>query len=225
MRLIALESATGAPSVCLWEDGAVLGQWQGPARAEPAVLTRAAMQVLTQAGVRIKDLDVVGFGRGPGAFTGVRLAVALAQGLGLGAGLALVPVSDLAALAWRAARQRGWSRVVACLDARQGEVYWGPFAIRSGGVVVPAGPEAVSSPHDLRPPDGPWALAGSGVPLITDWVGARDAELAPDAEAVAVLAAEAAARGEVVPPEQAAPCYLRDRVATPSPRRHNPNVT
>lgn len=220
MRLIALDTAVGRPSLCLLVGADAVASWRGPQRAEPQAIVDAARGLLAAADLALADLDAVAFGRGPGAFTGVRLAVALAQGLALGGGLPVAGVSDLAALAWRAGRRRGWPRVLACLDARQGEVYWGAFALAPTGLPVAATAEGVAAPDQVPLPPGDWALAGSGAPLLA-WQRPCDPDAAPDAEAVAVLAAELVARGEVTAAEAAAPCYLRERVATPSPQRHN----
>ena len=87
--------------------------------------------VLGEAGVSLSQLDGIAAGVGPGAFTGVRISVAVAQGLAFGAGLPVVPVTTLEALACHAIGA-GADRVLACLDARMGEVYWGCFAADRG---------------------------------------------------------------------------------------------
>jgi len=220
MRLIALDTATGAPTACLWADGVVVAGWEGPLRSGPPAVVAGAMRLLEEAGWRLTELDALAFGRGPGAFTGVRLGVAVAQGLALGAGLPVVPVSDLAALACNAYRERGWQRVLACLDARQREVYWGAYRIDADGEPRNEGREAVGAPAEVVAPPGDWGLAGSGAGMVP-WNGTAAPDVVPDARAVAAIAAGAAARGETVAAEAAAPCYLRNRVATPSPRRHN----
>ncbi|MGH8225091.1 MAG: tRNA (adenosine(37)-N6)-threonylcarbamoyltransferase complex dimerization subunit type 1 TsaB, partial [Gammaproteobacteria bacterium] len=161
MRLIALDTATGIPTVCLWLGADEKFRWSGELRPGPDAVLAGARGLLAQAGLDFGDLDAVACGRGPGAFTGVRLAMALAQGLALGAGCPLIAVSELAALAWRAHRAHGWEQVVACLDARQGEVYWSAYEC---GQEEPCAvvPEALAAPRELVLPAGKWALAGSG---------------------------------------------------------------
>src|SRR5690554_7045145 len=78
-------------------------------------------ELLAQAEWRLADLDVIGFGQGPGAFTGVRVAVAVAQGLGFAANLPLVGVSTLAATAHGAAQQHGEGDWLIAFDARMNE--------------------------------------------------------------------------------------------------------
>lgn len=215
MRLIALDTATGVPTVCLWlGDGEVL-HWRGEPRPGPDSVLAGARGLLDGASLDFSDLDAVACGRGPGAFTGVRLAITLAQGLALGAGCRLIAVSELEALAWRAHRKHGWERVLACLDARQNEVYWAPYECEREEPRA-LGPEALDAPNRVVFPAGEWALAGSGAALL-DVTAERDTDavLAPDAEAIANLAAIKFARGETLSPASLEASYLRDRVAMP----------
>lgn len=216
MRLIALATATGAPTVCLWAGGGEIFRWRGALRPGPEAILAAAEGLLGEAGLDFADLDAVACGRGPGAFTGVRLGIALAQGLALGIGRPLVAVSELAALARRAHRVYGWERVVACLDARQGEVYWAAYEC-TGPEPRPLGAEALAVPSEVVLPSGDeWALAGSGVALLDAGKARRaDAALEPDAETIAGLAAIKFERGETLPPAGVEPAYLRNRVAKP----------
>lgn len=115
------------------------------------------------AGLAAGDLELVAYGCGPGAFSGVRIAAAAAQGLALARGLPLVPVSSLAALAAGAARRTGAARVLCAVDARRGELYTAAFAMRHG---LPAalGAEALVVPRDLSLPAAgtDWLCAGDG---------------------------------------------------------------
>ncbi|MGH8126888.1 MAG: tRNA (adenosine(37)-N6)-threonylcarbamoyltransferase complex dimerization subunit type 1 TsaB [Gammaproteobacteria bacterium] len=226
MRLIALATAVAEPGLCLRDGAQVVGTWCGPPRCGPELILEAVKDLLAGAGLDFQALDGVACGRGPGAFTGVRLGVALAQGLSLGTGLPLVSVSDLAALAWVAYCHHGWPRVVACLDARQGEVYWGAYVCTSTGIET-VGEERIAMPQAVSPPSGDWAWAGNGVPLVASEVStqALDTALIPNAEAVAELGMQALIRGETTPPAEAMPHYLRERVARPSPRYQRRRTT
>jgi tRNA threonylcarbamoyladenosine biosynthesis protein TsaB len=220
MRLMALSTAVAEAGLCLHDGKKILATWHGPPRSGPGPILRAARSLLEDAGIDFAELDGLAFGRGPGAFTGVRLGVALAQGLHLAAGVPLVPVSDLAALAWQGFRSHGWDRVMACLDARQGEIYWGGFdCSREGAHKVTD--ECIGVPamlDDYR--EDEWAWAGSGVPFLTALSenARKDAVLTPTVEAIAELGVRELSVGHTAELAGAMPHYLRNRVAEPSPR-------
>lgn len=215
LPLIALETASGAPTVCLARAAGPSLNWQGDPRSGPRSILDGIASLLRSAGLSPSEIDAVACGRGPGAFTGVRLALALAQGLGIGLGRPLLPVSCLAALAWRAWHEHGWPRVLACVDARQHELYWAPFFC-SREDIAPASPEVVGMAVSVIAPPGRWALAGSGSDALVgvgfDAAVGVDRSVGADAEAIAALAAPMLARGEVLKPEDAVPTYLRNRV-------------
>ncbi|MGH8274917.1 MAG: tRNA (adenosine(37)-N6)-threonylcarbamoyltransferase complex dimerization subunit type 1 TsaB [Gammaproteobacteria bacterium] len=219
MNLLALETANVIPTACLLSRGTVVRRWQGSPRPGAHAVLRGVREMLDAEGFGFASLDSVACGRGPGAFTGVRLGLALTQGVALGIGCPVVAVSELAALAWRTHHEHGWRRVVACLDARQGKVYWAAYECDDGTLRALV-QEAIAKPDEINLMPGEWTFAGSGVPLLA--VGNRwehDSGLAPDAEAIAALATRKIARGEVLPAVAIEPAYLRNRVATPRSKR------
>lgn len=219
MNLLAIETANVVPTACLIARGEVMRHWQGSPRPGANAVLNGIGEMLADEGLGFAALDGVACGRGPGAFTGVRLALALTQGLALGIGCPAVAVSELTALAWRAHREHGWMRVLACLDARQGEMYWVACEF-DGDTPREVVEEAVVKPGEIDFPSGEWELAGSGVPLLApDNRWESDSTLAPDAEAIAVLSARKFARGEVLPAAALEPAYLRNRVAVPRPKK------
>src|SRR5690606_18392225 len=176
-----------------------------------------AEALLAEAGVARSAIDAIAVGRGPGAFTGVRLGVALAQGIALALARPVVPVSTLAALAWPAAGDR----ILAAIDARMGEVYLGTFAREGDGLrLVQA--EAVGAPGAIALPEGSGRVGVGTGDAAADGVlrtrlGGRlssvDDTTLPRAADVAKLAAPMFARGEAVAPELVEPAYLRNNVA------------
>lgn len=222
MKLLALDTAATRCSVALIV-GDGLKELDAPAeRVQAESVLPMVETLLKEAGLGLKDLDALAFGRGPGAFTGLRVAASVAQGLAFGAGLPVVPVSNLEALAASAYRRHGTRRVLACLDARMQEVYWGAYGVQAGGV-EPLTAESLSPPAELDPPDaGPWFGAGSGWIAYGAALKARlsalegvDGALSATAGDIARLAERAFKEGRSVPPEQALPVYLRDKVASP----------
>ncbi len=220
MKILALETATDACSAALWLDGEVEETLRLAPREHAALLLPMVQSLLAGAGLTLGRLDALAFGRGPGSFTGLRIAAGMAQGLAFGAGLPVVPVSTLAALAQGTAREQGVDRVLAALDARMQEVYWGAYRLQ-GAHVVAAAQEIVCPPTAVPPPPGAgeWAGAGSGWLAWGEALRAATgasrvfADQRPQARDVASLAATGLAAGEAVAPEQVRPVYLRDQVA------------
>lgn len=222
MRLLALDTATEACSVALAVDGAVLERYAVAPREHGDRLLGMIDEVLAEGECGATDLDAIAFGRGPGAFTGVRIAVSAVQGIAFGLDLPVLPVSDLVALAQGAYREHGVRRVLPAIDARMNEVYWGPCTVGDDGVAVTTGEELVCAPDAVPLPGGDdwygcgtgwvtWGevLAGHIGPALAGDLGhalPRAADLLPAARA-AWLA------GGAVPIDEAVPVYLRDRVA------------
>jgi tRNA threonylcarbamoyladenosine biosynthesis protein TsaB len=219
MRILALDSATEACSAALLSDGGVDERYEVIGRGHAERLLPMADELLRAAGIAARDLDAVAFGRGPGGFTGLRIAAGIAQGLAAGGNCRVVPVSNLAAVAAGAARVHGAKRVLACLDARMGEVYWAAFDT-SGAVPVPQSDERVTVPDRVALPAGVgWFGAGHGfgayaglAAQLAPQLSGCDATLLPRAQDIARIAAVELAAGRAVDPAQALPVYLRDEV-------------
>ncbi len=217
MRLLAFETATEACSVAVLVDGRVIERFELAPRRHAELALPWADALLAEAGVAKSQLDAIAVGRGPGAFTGVRLAVALAQGIALALDRPVVAVSTLAALAQRAPGER----VLAAIDARMGEVYLGRFGRGNGGL-RPLDAERVIRPDQAGiPAEAGWHGVGTGFGAaegalrqrLEPVLAAVDAQALPHAADVARLGAAAFARGEALAPERLEPAYLRDNVA------------
>ena len=219
MNLIALETATEACSVAVLHGDLLIERFEIAPRRHAELALPWAEAVLAEAGLTRGALQAVAVGRGPGAFTGVRLGVSLAQGMALALGIPAIPVSTLAALAMRADADEG-ARVLAAIDARMGEVYWAAFRIRDG-LPAPLGEEHVGPPESVEVDGDGWCGVGTGFAAQGGALAARlasrlaavDAEALPHAADVARLAFAAHARGEAVAPERLEPAYLRNQVA------------
>lgn len=130
--ILALDTATEACSVALFHQGNVTFLDELSPRTHTQRILPMVDELLSQAGMSIRDVDVLAFGRGPGSFTGVRVGVGIAQGLALGAELPVVPVSNLLAMAENAYQQLGADNVIALIDARMNEVYFAQFKRQNG---------------------------------------------------------------------------------------------
>ncbi len=221
MKLLAFETATEACSVALHVDGQVLERFELAPRRHAELSLPWAEQLLAEAGIARSQLDAIALGRGPGAFTGVRLAIAIAQGIALALDRPLLPVSTLHTLALRAPEDA--TQVLASIDARMGEVYAARFLRQADGSLQLEGQEVVIAPDALALPvgDTQWAGIGTGFGAVEGALVARlqgrlasvDAQALPHASDVLKIAVPAFARGEAIAPELVQPAYLRDNVA------------
>jgi tRNA threonylcarbamoyladenosine biosynthesis protein TsaB len=217
MRLLAIETATEACSVALYVDGDVRERHALAPRRHTQLVLPWAEELLAEAGLRKSQLDAIAVGRGPGAFTGVRLAIALVQGLALALDRPVVPVSTLAVLAM----QGQGERIVAAIDARMDEVYVGGFVRDADGLVRAIDTEVIVPPAAASVPDhvvdgvgsGFAALGGALVARFGDRLRHFDAGALPHAADLARLAVAAHARGDAIAADLLEPAYLRDKVA------------
>jgi tRNA threonylcarbamoyladenosine biosynthesis protein TsaB len=228
MKILALDTATEACSVALAVGDSVIDRYAELGRGHAEQILPMVRELLSEAGVALAALDAIAFGRGPGGFTGVRLAASVAQGLAFGSGVGVVPVSDLAAVAQRVSRLQPDARqVLAVNDARMREVYWAHFTVDAGGRLSVAGAERVGAAERVLLPEsaeGSWAAGGRGLAISPGLVqrceqaGARIfADLLPRAREVLDLARPAVASGQLLPAESALPVYVRDQVVAVGP--------
>lgn len=217
MKLLALDTATEACSVALNLDGEVIEHFELLPRRHSRELLPMVEGLMAKAGVTLKELDALAFGRGPGAFTGLRVATAMVQGLAFAVDLPVVPVSTLAALAQQGLREKGAKQVLSAIDARMGEVYLGAF-VEQNGLMKPVQEEMVIAPDQVKVTAEAkdwfgmgtgWAFREEMAVKVSDCV----VETYPNAHDIAVLAAAEFAAGNSVPAEKAMPVYLRDKVA------------
>jgi len=226
MKILALDTATEACSVSLGIGDRSIDRYVELERGHAEQLLPMIDAVLAEGGIALGSLDAIAFGRGPGGFTGVRLAASVAQGLSFGAGIGVVPVSDLAAVAQCAIQMDpGAGQVLVVNDARMREVYWARYAIGPG--LAMQGDEKVSAASEVLLPERSaaqrWVAAGRGLsawPALAERCLAAGAtvraDLLPRASEVLALARPVVAAGKMLPPEAALPVYVRDRVAEPS---------
>lgn len=223
MNILAIETSCDRGTVALFCDGVIVeSELDGVASHSEGVLS-AIECLLVNAGLSLGKLDGVAFGSGPGAFTGLRLACGIAQGLALGAGIGVRAIVSLDALALQASSQ--W--VLAATDARLGEIYWRAYERDEGGVLRALGEPACCKPADLVLPDGDWFGIGSAFAVHGDVLQTRlGARLSgscgtavPRAAEIARLAARQMSDGDWVHPAQAAPLYVRDKVALTTAER------
>jgi len=216
MKLLVLDTSTEWCSAALWLDGRVQARRVLAEQRHSSLLLPMVDELLRESAIGLRQLDGIGYGAGPGSFTGLRIACAVTQGLAFGADLPVAGVSTLQSIA----EQAGAERVLTVLDARMAEVYWAAYRRDGAGWRAVSEP-ALALPESVSvPAGGGWVGAGNGFvalgealrPLLAA-LARIDGTLMPDAAAMAPLAARAFERGEGMDAALAAPIYLRDKVA------------
>ena len=222
MNLLAVETSTELCSVALLRDGELYVEEAMAGNRHSELLMPMIRRVLARAHLDALRLDAFAFGQGPGSFTGIRIACGVVQGLAFAADRPVVPVPSLLALA----EQSNERRVVAALDARMNEAYFAAYARNGDDWDEVIAPRLVGEGALPGLPGRSWTATGSGFERLPwlrnayrETVAMRLAGDLPRAGAVARLATRRFARGGGVAAEQAAPLYLRDKVALTTEER------
>jgi tRNA threonylcarbamoyladenosine biosynthesis protein TsaB len=223
MRLLALDTSTEACSVAVLDGDALRMRFEVLERGHAERVLPMVDELLAEAGLALGDLDGIAFGRGPGAFTGLRIAAGVTQGLAFGANLPVAPVSSLAAVAALMPAAAG-ETVLACNDARMGEVYWAVFRVEADGRLELLSRENLSVPGGVGSDAPPVThAAGNAIgayPSLAERLSSAGVRVHhgvyPRADAIARLGAAMLAAGQGVAAEQALPVYVRDDVARPA---------
>ena len=217
MNILALETSTEYCSVALWQDGAITERCELAGQKHSEMLMAMIDDLLQATGHKLQAIDGIAFGMGPGSFTGVRIACGVAQGLAFGAGLPVVPVCTLAALA----QASGAQRVVAALDARIGEIYHASY-VRDAQGWRPVHEPSLCRAESAPPVEGSeWTGCGSAFEVYEAALRSRYGEalarvrhgLVPHARDIVVLGVESFRLGRAIAPDDAAPLYVRNKVA------------
>ena len=221
MNLLAVETSTENCSAAVYVDGEIVQISEIAPQKHAELILPMTDLVLKQAGIGKEDLNGIVFGKGPGSFTGVRIAASTAQGLALGLNLRCAGVSSLEALAMQALEGTDEEFAVAAIDARMGEVYCAVYD-RCGTY-----PKALLEPKVLPPEAAVEAVfhalgarsayaGGSGVELL--YAAGLNPNIIkrsdfPDAQMIVKLGAVLFEQGKTSDPENALPLYVRDDVA------------
>ncbi len=221
MKLLAVDTATEACSAALYIDGEILERFELAPRTHTQLILPMIDSLMAEAGLVPQDLDGLAFGRGPGSFTGVRIATGVIQGIALGLDLPVAPVSTLAALAQDYFGRKTEDVVFVGMDARMGEVFWGVYRKNDQGFAELLGSESVGSAENVDFPEIKGYGIGSGWKTYREalderlnaWLAGVDDTPLPKASAIALLGVRSFNLNQAVPVEQAMPVYLRDKVA------------
>jgi tRNA threonylcarbamoyladenosine biosynthesis protein TsaB len=223
MQLLALDTATELCSVALYDGEGWSLRCVQAGNTHSQILLPMVEEILSAASIALDDLDALAFGAGPGSFTGLRIACGVVQGLAYGANLPVIGVGTLEAMA----EAGGEERVIACLDARMSEVYHAAYERAPGGGWTCVSAPQVASPGAVpRMPGSGWMAAGNGFAVYPELsaacaekLGETRPEVMPRADAIGRLALRDFALGKAVPAAEAAPFYVRSKVALTTAER------
>jgi len=223
MKLLAIDASTEACSAALIISDKSIERYEVAPRKHAELILPMIDSLLSEAELTFSQLDALAFGRGPGSFTGLRIAAGVIQGIAFGAELPVVPVSSLAALAQGAYRTFSVDKILAGFDARMHEVYWSMYQPGASGLVELIGEESVCKPDRIPLPDGVnWTGVGSAWQVYSDALQLRlghgisdwHSDCYPHAQDIAILGVELFRQGKMVSTEYAVPVYLRDNVVS-----------
>lgn len=215
MNLLAIDTSTERATVAIAIGSKLYSEEQQGIREHAKLLLPMIERLLAQAGVSFNQLHAIAFGCGPGSFTGLRIACSVAKGLAYAHDLPLYPVSSLAAIAYDAYQTSGVGvDVLAMIDARMQQVYWGHFSGESFDVA-----EHVTAAAEINlPTSKPVILAGVGfegyTPELSDGLQSqivKQSVVFPNASAMIRLVQSGKIKAVSV--LEALPVYVRDNVA------------
>jgi tRNA threonylcarbamoyladenosine biosynthesis protein TsaB len=223
MKMLAIETSEQACSAALWLDADVHEHFVIAPRQHSELLLPMVDQLLAEAGLVKSALDAIAFARGPGSFTGIRIAAGVAQAMGYALDRPLVAVSTLAGLAQGCHRRLTADAVAVAMDARMQEVYWGCYRLDMAGLMQLQGAESCCAPAAVSLAPAITVGCGSGWLVYADALQTAcdhkvqqiDADAHCHAQDIAVLGAALFEAGGGLSPAEALPVYLRDQVATP----------
>jgi len=224
VKILAIDTATEACSAALFINGVITEQYQLAPREHTQLILKMIESLLSDAKIKVADLDAIAFGRGPGSFTGVRIATGVVQGLAFACDLPVIAVSTLASIAQLAYEDHQQKNVLAGIDARMGEMYWGCYALDENNLMILNGEEKVSAAKMVEVNESfsnNYCGAGSAWDSyaeqlnekLGEQVAAVYADYFPHSVTIVKLAAAAFKRGEAVEAAKAQPVYLRNDVA------------
>jgi tRNA threonylcarbamoyladenosine biosynthesis protein TsaB len=219
MNILIIDTATEACSVALEANQHVYKRFEICPQQHSQRILPMIDEVLKEAKVTLQDLDYLAFGRGPGSFTGVRIATGVLQGLALGTGHKVVGISTLAAMAQQAYVQHQKEHVCAAIDARMSEVYFGQYQLQQN-VMTLLGKEQVLPPQEgslLTSNSHTMAGVGTGWQAYPELNTGVNTEiltdiLYPNALYMLPIAKALIANGQAIEVDDIQPVYLRDKV-------------
>lgn len=231
--ILAIETATEACSAALLHNDKISHEFQIAPRMHTRLILPMVETLIADANINLADVDAIAFGRGPGAFTGLRIATGVTQGLALAHDTPVMPVSTLAAMALEMAELHpNKEHFLVAVDARINEVYWGHYQRQGDGIVLVGKEQVIAADKLPAITQKNWLGVGTGWSAYAEVFETLNqtsendiyAEVYPSAKYIAMLANVAFEAGEALDAELAQPMYLRDKVAETIAERAKKNA-
>jgi tRNA threonylcarbamoyladenosine biosynthesis protein TsaB len=215
-NILAIDTSTQICSVAIWQDGKIIERYEHKPQQHAQLILAMLEDLLKEAKLAKQQLDAIAYACGPGSFTGIRLGAAIVQAMAFSLALPVIPISSLLALAQTAYRIKGWQAILTVVDARMEEVYECRFKLAVNGLMQPCQSEQLTKPELISIDEQGYCGVGDGWAVYQKLLPAQILEVAselyPQAQDVAILAAEAYRHGKTLPALQALPSYLRDNM-------------
>ncbi len=221
LTILSLDTCTESCSAALQSKGIQYSELAIVPREHSQRILPMVDSVLNQAKIKLADVDLIAYGRGPGSFTGIRICTSMTQGLALGLDIPVIGISTLQTMAQAVFDDEGAEHIIAAIDARMGEVYWGQFIV-SNGIAELVGSEAVIAPNLVRLTlDTELMIVATGTgfdaypELLELSCNIKTAQKIkfPDAKSMIALAKRGVAEGLTTTVDELAPVYVRDTVS------------
>ena len=227
-NLLAIDTSSAWCSVALsLGDQAAQLRHEAVSAGASQVLLPWIEELLSNANIALKGLDVIAVGIGPGAFTGVRLGVAAVQGLAISNNLPVISVTSLDAIAAQLVATNAFKDIhpkefVIAIDARMEEVYWARYESQPNQLPKRIGDIRLTRPEDIEL-EGIGFLAGSAINAYGDRLpkfnGAVDSQIAISSLGILACAQQLLAEGKQQDIRQLEPLYVRNKVALTTAER------
>lgn len=219
MKILTFDTSTQQCSVALSYNDEIRDVSLDAPNQHAELILPLIETLLKEAGLSLAQIDVIGFGRGPGSFTGLRIAASLVQGLACVHDIPVAPISTLQTLAQAAYRNLGAEQAAVAMDARMQQIYWGTFVLNSQKIMTLAGVETVIDPSTATLTTPGWAAIGSGwaayaetLRVLQPFLSQINASAVPQARTMIPLAQHLKGQNLTISAETALPIYLRDKV-------------
>jgi len=232
MKILAIDTSTSACSAALNIDNEIVVQFKIAPQGHSELILEQCNELLAKAELVPNQLDAIAFGRGPGSFTGLRIAAGVTQGIAFAANIPVISISTLAAQAQKICSSHPDHLYFSAIDARMKEIYWGIYQLGNNQLVELLDNEAINKPAEID-----YHEANSVIGVGSAWkeypsdleialksckINQIYPEILPSAEEIALLAADKLQRGDVLDAEKAIPVYLRNDVAKKAIKQSSP---